>query len=130
MNRYNGPGPTPVAAGVVEKLGPTFFPDDLAADALKAMAAADIPFVPVIEPQTGSLVGIVLRTAIERACGKAGHDSTVCRVAAHLNSRVLAWSEDQLDRPPHHRRRSSDVLIVVDGAGRPVGYLPSGAIEQ
>lgn len=96
-------------------------------------------FLPVVAPGTGKLLGVVLRTAVERACESNGHDPETCPLVHHLKVDIdFCFTEDTVAEvlegeadfgttaSAHARKariRRSLPVIVVDERKVPVGVL-------
>lgn len=131
------------AATVAEVMKPLPEPISLASTAAVArrrMREDSLGFLPVVSPENGKLLGIILQSAVERACVANGHEAG-CPVSQHLKTdidycflhvpveEVLGTSSDsqQMDRGVRARRkrvRFSLPVIVVDAQQVPVGVLP------
>jgi CBS domain-containing protein len=111
-----------------------------AAEARRRMEALDLPFMIVVAPATRKLLGAVLRTALERACGTNGHDPEECPVARHLEADIdFCFAGETLDEVLHdpddgmdgasalqqrrRRVRQSLPVVVVDEHKVPCGLL-------
>ncbi|MEX2572175.1 MAG: CBS domain-containing protein [Gemmatimonadota bacterium] len=113
--------------------------DATTADARFRMREEDVTFLPVVARETDKLLGVVLRSALERACEANGHDPSECRVSLHLKADIdFCFVEDSLGEvlsvepqlEPYDVRgarkarvRRSLPVIVVDQDKVPVGIL-------
>ena len=90
--------------------------------ALQLMNCKQTHVLPVIDDQTGRVVGIVLRQALERGCLKMGHNPDECLIAHHTMREVLgAAGVPARSKPGRSVARQYQVLL--DGAGYPLAIL-------
>jgi len=105
----------------------------VSADVLRLMEDHNAPFVAVVD-STGAFVGLVYRGVLEVACASNGHVPHECVVIQHLKRDIPRRNEDGEPLPalaePRRRvrrqpqRRAGDrVVVVVDRASAPLGYV-------
>lgn len=113
-----------------------------AAVARQRMREDSSGFLPVVSPDNGKLLGIVLQSAVERACIANGHDAGECTVSQHLKTDIdFCFLHEPVDEvrgkssdaehmdergvgARRQRARLSLPVIVVDAHKIPVGVLP------
>jgi hypothetical protein len=109
--------------------------------AAELMDAVGQPFLVVVAPVTGKLLGIVRRRALERRCQARGHDPEHCPLVRHLTTDIDFCLESESlseifdnratgaeavtprNKNPRERRRLRRPLIVVNESKVPVGLL-------
>lgn len=113
--------------------------ESTAAEARLRMREEDLEFLPVVAPDSGKLLGVVLRGALERACEANGHDPETCHLVHHLKADIdfcfvqepvrevldeggEDYEEEGISARRRRVRRSLPV-IVVDAQKIPVGLL-------
>lgn len=90
--------------------------------ALRLMAAKRTDVLPVIEDETGQVLGIVLRRALERGCLKMGHKPDECVVAEHT-MREVSGVTGASSRAKARRSVAQQYRLVLDEAGFPLAIL-------
>lgn len=111
-----------------------------AAEALARMNETEEDFSIVVAPETDKLLGVALRTALERACASQGHTPEECPIAQHLKVDIdFCFEGEALEDVLSDRRmedgyisalerrrrrvRKALPIIVVDEKKVPVGLL-------
>jgi hypothetical protein len=90
--------------------------------ALRVMDVKRTDVLPVIDEETGQVLGIVLRQALERGCLKMGHKPDECTVAEHTMREVLGTVP--AERQGKTRRSvAQQYRLVLDDAGFPLAIL-------
>jgi hypothetical protein len=113
----------------------TINPGESAASALMYMFRGDCPVLPVAAPD-GALMGVVLRTVLDQDCRGTGHEPACCEVRNHMVRDVEMRRTDEPFEGPENGGatnlpaplRMGALVVVVDPAGRPVGYVPADTV--
>lgn len=111
------------AQDMMESVSKTVVPNDSAATALQSMEAEDLPLLPVVDPETGAYLGVVLRKAIENGCVRMGHDPATCRVEQHLNRNVPYCMEDEAPGAGFRSKLRPAFVVVVNTLQAPIGFI-------
>jgi hypothetical protein len=129
-----------IAKEVMQPLPPSVSLDRSADEALQVIQRENTEFLPVVAPDTGDFVGIVLRRALERGCEPMGHTPATCPLVTHLKTEVDVCLEDDAMEPLQSgagepgeiraasregriRQRQRLPTVVVDQQNRPVGMI-------
>lgn len=113
----------PTANSVMKPVSTRLTPRDSASAALTAMTETDSGFVTVVAADTGELLGIVLRRALEFGCDRMGHDMSRCPLSNHLKLDVQCCGSDEPLPEARSNGRRASPLIVVDAQRVPVGFI-------
>lgn len=111
------------AVSVMQPLSHRLTPLQTSGEALTLMQQAQLDFVPVVTADSGELLGIVLKKALENGCERMGHDLNTCPLSNHLKLNIETCCTDDpvADNKRNGRRRLP--VVVVDESRSPIGYI-------
>lgn len=115
----------PQAQDVMKPLGPVVPSTGGAPRALELMKAGGHDFLPVVGPDSGVFLGVVLRKGIERGCLHAGHAED-CMVVHHLKRDVPTLAKTESVDGDWLEGLAGGPVVVLDPEGRPVGQIVHG----
>jgi len=108
--------------------------DDPTASALMQMEQHGCAVLPVLEPGTDELLGVVFRAALNAECRGAGHLPAVCPVRNHVQTHFDFRREDE--RLPESGvqdvpdQEENPHVVVVNEVGVPVGHISAASAKR